>query len=66
MTEAVAWRCYIKRVHLRISQRSHEVPVPESCRSQACKCVEKEILEKVFFCEFCKDSKKTIFLENIF
>ena len=52
--EAVVWRCSVEKVFLKILQNSQETPVPESRRLQACNFITKEILAKVFSCEFCK------------
>ena len=59
--EAVVWRCSVEKMFLEISQNSQETPVPESRRLQACNFITKEILAKVFSCEFCKISRNTFF-----
>ena len=61
MTEAVAQRCSVKKVFLENSQNSHE----NTCFtvslliSWTCIFIEKEILTKVFSCEFCEIAKNT-------
>ena len=67
-TEAVAWRCSIKKVFLEDPQENTSARVafliklqPEAIKLQAeaCNFIEKEILAQVFSCEFCKIYKNS-------
>ena len=53
-TEAVLWRCSVKKVILKISQNSQKAPM-----SEACNFIKKETLAQVFSCEFCEILKNT-------
>ena len=44
--EAVVYRCYVKKVFLKISQK----------KPQACNFILKKTLAQVFSCEFCEIS----------
>ena len=61
--EAVAQRCYVKKVFLEISQNSQEntcARVSFLIKLQAsCNFIKKETLALVFSCEFCGISKNT-------
>ena len=58
--EAVARKCSVKKVFLKISKNS-QGNTCNTCRPQAYNFIEKETLTQVFSCEFCKISKKTFF-----
>ena len=51
-TEAVVWRCSVKKVFLEISQNS-QLP-------KACNFIKKGTLAQVFSCEFCEIFKNTV------
>ena len=64
--EAVAQRCFVKKVFLEISPNSQENTCDTVCfliKLQACNFIRKEILAQVFSCEFCETSKNTFFIE---
>ena len=61
-SEAVVRMCSLKKVFLEISQNSQEnacARVSFFYKVEACNFIKKETLAQVFFCEFCKISKKT-------
>ena len=68
--EAVALRCSVKRLFLKISQNSQEntcVRVSFLIKLQAWGLInfnKKKTLAQVFFCEFCKISKNTFLIEQ--
>ena len=66
IAEAVAQRCFLKKVFLEISQNSQEntcarVSFLKSCRPEPCNFIKNETLAQVFSCEFCEISKNTFF-----
>ena len=66
MSEAVAWRCFVKNVFLKISQNSQEnfyarVSFLIKLQAKACNFIKKEALVQVFSYEFWKTFKNTIF-----
>ena len=50
-----------KKVHLKISQKSKKIPVPEFLFSKVESFIKKETLAQVLSCEFCKIFKNTFF-----
>ena len=55
--EAVAQRCYVKKLFLEISQNSQEntcARVSFLIKLQACDFIKKGTLAQVFSCEFCE------------
>ena len=65
-TEAVAKRCSVKRVLLKISQDSQENTCARfsfliQVQASACNFIKKETQAQVFSCEFCEIFKNTIF-----
>ena len=69
-TEAVAQRCSVKRVFLKISQNSQE----NTCatfsfvikfQAEAYNFNKKDTLEQVFSSEFCEISKNAFFIEHL-
>ena len=68
LPEAVARRCSVKKVFLKISQISQEntyFRVSFLIKPQVCNFIKKEALTRVFFCEFCEISKNTFFIEHL-
>ena len=76
-TEAVAQRCSVKKVFLKISQNSQENTCARVCFltklqawglhlycAQTCNFINKYTLAQVFSCEFCEIFKSTFFLWN--
>ena len=71
--QAVAQRCFVRKVFLEISQNSHEnncarisflIKLHVTKSSKACDIIEKETLAQVFFCEFYEISKSTFLLNS--
>ena len=63
-SEAVAQRCFVKKVFLEISQNSQEntcarVSFLIKLQAVACNFIKKETLAQLFSCEFCEISKIT-------
>ena len=55
ITEAVAWRCSVKKVFLKfIGKHRGQCLLFQSCRFQTCNCIKRETPTRIFFCEFCK------------
>ena len=62
--EAVAQRCYVKKLFLEISQNSQEntcARVSFLIKLQACDFIKKGTLGQVFSCEFCEISRNTFY-----
>ena len=57
-SEAVAQRCFVKKVFLEFSQNSHE---NTGARDSFLIELQTKALTQVFSCEFCKISKKNFF-----
>ena len=62
--EAVARRCFVKKVFLKISQNSQEntcarVSFLIKSQAEACNFIKKETMAQVFSYEFCEISKNT-------
>ena len=60
------WRCFVKKMFLKIPQNSPEnicakVSFLKSCRTQVCNFIKKETLTQMFSCEFCEISESTFF-----
>ena len=62
--KAVAQRCSVKKVFLKISQNSQENTCARD--SVLINFIKKETLVQVFSCEFCEIFKTPFFLQNIF
>ena len=58
--EAITQRCSVKKVLLKNSQHSQEIPVPEFLFN----FIKKENLAQVFFCEFCEIITNNFFIEH--
>ena len=61
-TEAVVWRCSVKKMFLEILQNSQEntcakVSFLIKLQAEAFNFIKKETLIQVFSCEFCEISK---------
>ena len=70
-TEAVAWRCSVKKMFLKILQNSHEALASKPfflrrpatlIRPGACNLIRIDTLTQVFSCEFCEIFKNTFFI----
>ena len=63
VTEAVTWRCFVKKVFLQISQNLQE----NTCaRVFFLNFVKKEAPVQVFSCEFCESFKNTfLYIEQL-
>ena len=65
-TEAVYWKCFVKKVFLKLSQNSQEntrfrVSFLLKLQAQDCNFIQKETLTKVFSCEYYKILKNIFF-----
>ena len=63
-TEAVTWRCSVKKLFLKISPNSQEntcarVSFLLKLQTEACNFIKTETLVQVFSCEFCEIFKNT-------
>ena len=63
-TEAVSWRCFVKKVFLKLSQNSPEntcarVSFSIKLQIEACNFIKKETLAQMLFCEFSEISNNT-------
>ena len=69
-TEAVAQRCSVKKMFLKVSQNSQENTCARQrlffnkVRPQACNFIKKESLAQVFSCGFYEISKNTFFFKE--
>ena len=54
-----------KRCSLKFRKIHRKTPVPESLFKLSCNFFKKEILAKVFSCEFCEISKNNFFTEHL-
>ena len=66
LSEAVARRCSVKKVFLKISQNLQEntcarVSFSITLLAWVCNFIKKETLAQTFSCEFCKNFKNTFF-----
>ena len=64
LAEAVARRCFVKKVFLEISRNSQEntctrVSFLIKSQAEACNFIKKQTLAQVFSCEFCEISNNT-------
>ena len=71
LAEAVARRCFVKKVFLEISRNSQEntctrVSFLIKSQAEACNFIKKQTLAQVFSCEFCKISKNTFYYRTPF
>ena len=65
-TEEVVWRCSIKKVFLKISQKFTGKHLCQSLFfNKVCNFIKKETLAKAFSCEFCETFKNTFFAEHL-
>ena len=70
LSEAVAWRCFVKKVFLKISPNLQEntsarVSFLIKLQALACNFIKKETLKHVLPCEFREIFKNIFFLEHL-
>ena len=66
-SEAVTWRCSLKKVFLKTQQKSQKniCAGDLSCKPQACNLFKKETLAQVFSCKFWEIFKSTFFIDHL-
>ena len=69
-TEAVAQRCSVKQVFLKIPQKSQKITCArvsflKKLQTESCNFIKKEIRVHVFSCAFCEILKNTFFIEHL-